>query len=125
MKKKKSSSGIGSKVRAGHCQLSYSVRKAEGEGAVLWLLWSPKALFIRNRKKTEAAAVLGGGGENSAVTQGSYSFQSLGASVFFFPVFPLKLESIVLGKALAEREDCVSIMSCWVFKVGLFESDAG
>lgn len=48
--------------------------------------------------------MLGGGGENSAVTQGSYGFQSLGASVFFFPLFPLKLEIIVLGKAPAEAE---------------------
>lgn len=48
--------------------------------------------------------MLVGGGENSAVTQGSYGFQSLGASVFFFPLFPLKLEIIVLGKAPAEAE---------------------
>jgi hypothetical protein len=100
-KKKKSLrlSGIGSKVRARTAELlSKEIRR----GAVLWLLWSPKALFTRNRKKTEAAAVLGGGGKSAALTQGSHGFQPLHASVFFFPVFPLKLKSIVLWKVPAE-----------------------
>lgn len=87
---------------------------AEEEGAVLWLLGSPKALFIRNRKKTGCCAGVGVERERSP-NPGSFSFQSLGTSVLSFPVFPLKLSSLVPSEGSGRAGDCVSTMSC-VFK---------
>lgn len=56
--------------------------------------WVSQSLIYKKPKENRLLR-RGGGGENAALTLGSYSFQPLDASVFSFPVFPPKLESVV------------------------------
>lgn len=75
--------------------------------------------LIYKKLKENRGLGWGGGGEDTALTQQSYSFKSLKASVFFFPLSSPKLQRVIPSEGFRRVEaDCISITSC-VFKVSV------